>query len=115
MIRLKRAYEPPEKTDGNRFLVDALWPRGLKKEALHVEWLKQVAPSPALRKWFGHNPARWAEFRRRYERELRQRPGAWQGLLEAGRRGDVTLIYSARDAEHNNAVVLRGFLEDRAA
>jgi uncharacterized protein YeaO (DUF488 family) len=112
MIKLKRAYEEPTPDDGTRFLVDRLWPRGVKKESLHVEtWVKDVAPSTELRKWFGHDPAKWAEFQRRYISELEANPESWQPLLEAARGGDVTLVYGAKDTEHNDAVVLKDFLE----
>jgi uncharacterized protein YeaO (DUF488 family) len=112
MIQIKRAYEPPSKDDGERFLVDRLWPRGVKKENLQVEaWLKDVAPSGELRQWFQHDPAKWDEFRRRYFRELEKHSEAWQPLLARARRGRVTLVYSAHDTEHNDAVALKEFLE----
>jgi len=112
MIKVKRVYEPPAPDDGKRFLVDRLWPRGVKKEALRLDgWLKDVAPSDGLRKWFGHDPAKWDEFRRRYFAELEAKPEAWEPLLEAARAGDVTLLFSARDEAHNNAVALKAFLE----
>lgn len=114
MIQIKRVYEPPAKSDDARFLVERLWPRGMKKESLRMRaWLKEVAPSDALRRWFGHDPAKWGEFQRRYAAELKAKPAAWQPLLEAARQGDVTLLYSARDTEHNNAVVLKASLEGR--
>lgn len=114
MILLKRAYEPAEKSDGVRFLIDHLWPRGVKKEALHIEaWLKEVAPSDKLRKWFGHDPEKWKEFQKRYVAELEKNPEAWKPLLRTAKSGDITLVYGARDTEHNNAVVLKGFLEKR--
>jgi uncharacterized protein YeaO (DUF488 family) len=116
MIRVKRVYEPVEETDGARFLVDHLWPRGLKKEAVHVErWIKSVSPSNELRSWFGHEPAKWKEFQRRYFAELNERPETWEALLEAAREKDITLVYSARDTEHNNAVALKLFLEKKLA
>ena len=112
MIRVKRVYEPVEKSDGTRFLVDHLWPRGLKKEALHVErWIKAISPSNQLRSWFGHDPAKWKEFQRRYFAELDAKPDTWQTPLEAARENDVTLVYSARDTEHNNALALKSYLE----
>jgi len=112
VIRLKRVYEAARPADGKRFLVERLWPRGIKKEALRLDgWLPEVAPTPALRKWFHHDPARWAEFQERYRAELDARPDAWAILLEAARKGSVTLLFSARDAEHNNAVALKLFLE----
>jgi uncharacterized protein YeaO (DUF488 family) len=114
MIQVKRVYEPRAKTDGTRWLVERLWPRGVKKEALRMEaWLKAVAPSDALRKWFAHDPRKWAEFQRRYAKELDADPAAWQPLLGAAREGDITLLYSARDTEHNNAVALKAYLEAR--
>jgi uncharacterized protein YeaO (DUF488 family) len=112
MIRLKRVYEPPSAEDGERYLVERLWPRGMSRQSLHLSsWLRDVAPSAELRVWFGHDPAKWAEFRRRYFRELDAHPEAWKPLLEAARRGTVTLLFSARDAEHNNAVALKEYLE----
>jgi uncharacterized protein YeaO (DUF488 family) len=114
MIQIKRAYEQPSKDDGDRFLVERLWPRGVKKENLLVEaWLKDVAPSSELRKWFQHDPTKWDEFRRRYFRELDKHADAWQKLLARARRGRVTLVYSAHDTEHNNAVALKEFLDRR--
>jgi len=111
MIRIKRTYEPAARSDGRRILVERLWPRGIKKEALQMdEWRRDVAPSTALRQWFGHRPERWSEFRRRYERELGENVAAWTPILEAARKGTVTLLYSAHDVEHNSAVVLRDYL-----
>ncbi|GBD17493.1 hypothetical protein HRbin26_02417 [bacterium HR26] len=116
MIRVKRVYEPPSAKDGRRYLVERLWPRGLRKDALPLDgWLREVAPSDALRRWFGHDPARWEEFRRRYAAELDARPDAWHPLLEAARQGPVTLLFSARDTEHNNAVALKAYLESKLA
>ena len=110
-IYLKRAYEPAAPVDGERYLVDRLWPRGVKKDALMLAaWLKEVAPSDELRRWFGHDPARWAEFRRRYRGELRSKRPILEPLRDALKRGKVTLVYSAHDEEHNQAVVLRDFL-----
>jgi uncharacterized protein YeaO (DUF488 family) len=112
MIKLKRAYEPPSRADGRRFLVERLWPRGVTKNALKLdEWLKDVAPSAELRKWFAHDPEKWPEFQRRYRQELRQKSAALQPLLEAARRGTITLVYAARDPEHNSALLLRDVLE----
>lgn len=114
MIRIKRVYDPHDPDDGLRFLVDRLWPRGVKKENLPMSgWLKDVAPSDGLRRWFGHDPARWEEFRRRYEAELEDNGAAWHPLLETARTHDITLLFSARDPEQNNAVVLRSILEKR--
>ncbi len=112
MIRVKRAYRPAATSDGTRFLVDHLWPRGLKKEAVKVKsWIKAVSPSNELRHWFGHEPAKWKEFQRRFFAELDQKPETWQPLLQAAREGDITLVFSARDEEHNNAVALKSYLE----
>jgi len=114
VIRIKRSYEPRERTDGRRILVERLWPRGMRKEALAADaWMKEVAPSTALRKWFGHRGERWAEFRRRYRAELDANPAAWAPLLEAAARGRVTLLYSARDTVHNGALVLQEYLGER--
>lgn len=114
MIKIKRAYDPPEASDGQRFLVDHLWPRGIKKEALHLDgWLKDVAPSTELRKWFGHEPAKWEEFKRRYFSELDEKPDALQPLLEAS--GPITLLFGAHDTEHNNAVALEAYLKKHHA
>ena len=110
-IHLKRVYDEPAPGDGQRLLVDGLWPRGLTKAELQVEaWLRAVAPSTALRKWFGHDPARWDDFRHRYFAELAANPDALAQLRGWLARGPVTLLYAARDEEHNNAVALREFL-----
>jgi uncharacterized protein YeaO (DUF488 family) len=113
MIQLKRAYDPASRTDGARFLVERLWPRGVKKTSLKIikDWLKEAGPSTELRKWFSHDPAKWNEFRRRYFDELKANPAAWQPILGAARHGTVTLIYSSHDTEHNNAVALQEFLQ----
>ena len=112
MIQVKRAYEKAGKTDGKRFLVDRLWPRGVKKEALAIAaWLKDVAPSTELREWYGHEPARWDEFRKRYFAELKAEPDAWEPLVDAARKGTITLVYSSKELEINNAVALKEFLE----
>ncbi len=114
-IQTKRVYEPPARTDGQRFLVERLWPRGVRKEALRLDgWQKEAAPSHALRKWFNHDPARWTEFQRRYRAELDGKPGAVAPLLAAAGQGPLTLLFSARDVEHNSAVVLQAWLEERA-
>ena len=114
MVEVKRAYEPFGSGDGKRYLVERLWPRGIRKDQLRIDgWLKDVAPSAELRRWFSHDPDKWAEFRRRYFRELDTNPAAWQSLVDAASDGHrVTLIYSARDTEHNNAIALRDYLED---
>ena len=110
-LHIKRAYEPAVPEDGERFLVDRLWPRGVKKESLVLTaWFKDVAPSDALRRWFGHVPERWEDFRRRYRDELKTQQAALQPLRDALKRGTVTLVYSAHDEAHNQAVVLREFL-----
>ena len=112
-IRLKRAYEQPAPEDGTRVLVERLWPRGLSKERAAVDlWLKEVAPSPELRRWFSHDPARWAEFRRRYRDELRERPDELARLRRLARGGPVTFVYAARDTEHNSAALLREAVEE---
>ncbi len=114
MIRLKRAYEPAAAADGHRVLVERLWPRGVSKSRLRLdEWAKDVAPSAALRRWFGHDPSRWAEFRRRYFEELREHEQAWRPLLSRARRGRVTFVYAARDEAKNGAVALKQFLDRR--
>lgn len=111
MIRAKRVYEDSESGDGTRFLVERLWPRGMKKESLHMEaWLKDVAPSNDLRRWFGHDPDKWTEFERRYFTELDARPEVVHPIVEAAGKGDVTLLYSAHDTEHNNAVALLEYI-----
>ena len=116
MLKLKRAYDPVSRTDGKRFLVERLWPRGISKEVLALDaWLKDVAPSTELRKWFDHRVERWEEFRRRYREELNSNPDAWQPILDASKHGTVTLLYSARDTVHNGAVVLRDYLVKREA
>ena len=114
MIRIKRAYEPSEPADGRRFLVERLWPRGIRKETLAMDaWLKEVAPSTELRRWFGHRPERYEEFRRRYRGELDSKADTWRPVLAAASRGPVTLLYSAHDTEHNGALVLRDYLAER--
>jgi len=112
VVRVKRIYAPAASDDGFRVLVDRIWPRGLKKADAAVDlWLKEVAPSPELRRWFGHDPAKWAEFRRRYAAELHRQPDATAALREKVREGTVTLLYAARDPDHNNAVALKSLLE----
>ena len=113
MIRLKRAYDPPARSDGRRYLVERLWPRGMKKETLEIEaWLKDVAPSATLRTWFSHDPDKWPEFRKRYFAEL-DTSKAWQPLADAAKSGAVTLVYSSRESEHNCAVALKDYLEKK--
>ena len=107
-VKLKRAYDVPSRSDGKRVLIDRLWPRGVKKtEAKIDEWMKDIAPSTKLRKWFGHEPARWPEFRRRYEAEVRDHPEQLERLRMLAREGPLTLVFSAHDEDHNDAVVLR--------
>lgn len=107
-VRLKRAYESPARDDGYRVLVDRLWPRGVRKtDAAIALWAKDLAPSTELRKWFGHDPARWQEFRRRYSHEVRGHRQQLQQLRALATKGPVTLVYAARDEAHNDAVVLR--------
>jgi uncharacterized protein YeaO (DUF488 family) len=115
MITLKRAYDSVSRTDGTRFLVERLWPRGVPKGKLRVDaWLKEVGPTTELRKWFRHDPQKWSEFRRRYFRELDARSEAWQPIASAARRGRVTLVYSSHDTQHNNAVALQEYLRRKA-
>src|SRR6476661_2914357 len=114
MLKTKRVYESVNASDGVRFLVDRLWPRGTKKEKLKMKtWLKDVAPSPELRKWFAHDPEKWQEFQQRYRAELESNPDAWKPILEAAKNGNVTLLYSAQNTEHNSAVLLKAFLEEQ--
>jgi uncharacterized protein YeaO (DUF488 family) len=111
-IRLKRAYDPPAKTDGRRVLVDRVWPRGVSKDELRFDdWLKQVAPSTELRQWFNHDPAKWNAFKQFYFRELDERPEALELLLAKCREGTVTLVFGAKDTRYNNAVALKDYLE----
>jgi uncharacterized protein YeaO (DUF488 family) len=116
MVQIKRVYDPVLKEDGARFLVERLWPRGIKKEALHMAgWCKDAAPSPDLRRWFGHDPAKWEEFKKRYRAELAKNPLTWLPLVEAARSGNLTLLYSARDPEHNSAAILKSYIEGAMA
>jgi len=110
-IRIKRAYEAPTHDDGTRILIDRLWPRGVKKtDAAIDEWMKEIAPSNALRKWFGHDPERWQEFRRRYRSEIQQHPNEFDRLRTLAQHGRITLVFSAHDEAHNDAVVLKDLL-----
>jgi len=118
-VKVKRAYDAAARSDGLRVLVDRIWPRGISKDALHLDdWQKELAPSTALRQWFGHDPAKWETFKARYFRELDQRPEEIARLLAAGREATVTLVFGARDTDRNNAVALREYLarheEERA-
>ncbi len=110
-VKLKRAYEPPGPDDGRRILIDRLWPRGVKKtDAAIDEWMKEIAPSTELRKWFGHDPDRWPEFRRRYQSEIKQHSDEFERLRALAQHGPITLVFSAHDEAHNDAVVLRDLL-----
>ena len=114
MLRLKRAYEPASSSDGHRILVDRLWPRGLSKRRAAIdEWMKEIAPSAELRRWFGHDPDRWPEFQRRYKRELRERGDLLRKITTLASRGRVTLVFGARDEVHNDAVVLEALVRAR--
>lgn len=111
MIQLKRVYEPADAADGARFLVERLWPRGIRKESLQFDaWIKDAAPSTELRQWFSHDPAKWTEFQRRYFAELDAKPEALAPIRAAARKGTVTLLFSSHDEEHNNAVALKTYL-----
>ncbi|SDY84369.1 DUF488 domain-containing protein [Nitrosomonas sp. Nm33] len=114
MIKLKRVYDVAETADGLRFLVERLWPRGIKKTDLKMdEWLKDIGPSDDLRRWFAHDPKKWDDFRKRYFAELDSKQGLWKSLVTAAHHGTVTLIYSSRDTNHNNAVALKEYLEEK--
>ena len=113
MVKLKRIYDQPEKADGKRVLVDRLWPRGVKKEDAGFDlWLKDIAPSNELRKWFSHDPSKWQEFRKRYRHELKDKAGMIEDLKKTAQHGAVTLLYAAKDADRNNAVVLKEMIEE---
>ena len=112
MIKLKRAYEKHARADGERILVERLWPRGLTKLEAKIDlWLKDVAPSTELRRWFGHDPKKWDEFRRRYQKQLKQKDEPINLLKRKAKAGTITLIYAARDEDHNGALVLQQFLQ----
>jgi uncharacterized protein YeaO (DUF488 family) len=112
MIKLKRVYEEEAPDDGVRYLVERLWPRGIKKESLRIDaWLKDAGPSSELRKWFNHDPEKWKQFRREYFAELEGAADAWAPIREAARLGTVTLLYSSHDTVHNNAVALKQYIE----
>jgi uncharacterized protein YeaO (DUF488 family) len=116
MIQLKRVYEKAGPRDGTRFLVERLWPRGVRKTELKMDgWQKEAAPSTQLRQWFSHDPEKWAEFQRKYLAELEKHPEAWEPILKVAKRGAVTLLYSSHDTEHNNAVALQHFLDTKLA
>ena len=113
-LKLKRVYEPSDKNDGTRILIDRLWPRGMTKAKADVDiWLKELAPSAGLRKWFGHDPDKWTEFKKRYRAELEENDEQLARLREEIKKGAVTLLYGAKDEEHNDAVVLAEFLRDQ--
>jgi uncharacterized protein YeaO (DUF488 family) len=117
MVALKRAYDPFDEADGRRVLVDRLWPRGLRKNAAHLDlWLKDIAPSDELRRWFGHDPKRWSQFRLRYRKELQAQlaEDILNDLAKRAQKGALTLVYAARDQVHNGAIVLRELIEQRA-
>ncbi len=115
-VQIRRAYDPPRRSDGYRVLVDRVWPRGVSKADLALDdWRKEVAPSTPLRKWFGHDAERWKEFQERYHSELEAQQSIVQELLERVRKGRLTLVYGARDPDHNNAVALCAYLKARAA
>lgn len=108
MITVKRAYDPPSPDDGMRILVDRLWPRGVNKEKSKIDvWLKEIAPSNELRKWFSHDPARWEDFKNRYKEELKKKADLFETIRKEIKKGRVTLLFAAKDIEHNNAVVLK--------
>jgi uncharacterized protein YeaO (DUF488 family) len=116
MIKLKRVYDEDEPGDGVRYLVERLWPRGIKKTALRIDgWLKEAGPSTELRKWFSHDPDKWQEFRRKYFAELDHAPDVWAPIRDAARQGAVTLLYSSHDKQHNNAVALKEYIEHKGA
>jgi uncharacterized protein YeaO (DUF488 family) len=116
VIKLKRAYDEPDRKDGTRYLIDRLWPRGVRKTQLRIDaWLKDVAPTTGLRQFFSHNPKKWAEFQRRYRNELRANGKFLEPILRAARGGTVTLVYAARDSERNNAVVLKQYIDRKRA
>ncbi len=112
MIYTRRVYEVEGQKQGKVFMVDRIWPRGVRKSELNIDgWLKEAAPSTELRRWFHHQPERWQEFRKRYYEELDRTPQAWQPILRAAQGGDVTLLYGSKDSERNNAVALKTYLE----
>lgn len=114
LVRIKRIYEPAVKGDGYRILVDRLWPRGVSKVAARIDlWMRDIAPSTTLRRWFNHDPAKWEEFRRRYQAELQEKTALLATITEQAKTSPVTLVYSAKDEQHNQAVALQSFLEGR--
>jgi uncharacterized protein YeaO (DUF488 family) len=114
MVKIKRIYDPVSRDDGRRMLVDRLWPRGLRKEDARIdEWLKEIAPSNELRRWFGHDPAKWQQFRKKYSAELADKSELLEKLRAEARKGMITLLFAAKDVTHNNAVVLKELIEHR--
>lgn len=114
MINVQRLYQPSIRSDEKRFLIDRLWPRGISKDKLHLDaWLKEVAPSDSLRKWYHHNTDKWEEFKRRYYSELDKKPDAWKPLLDAAQQQNINLLYSSKEEVHNNAVALKTYLETK--
>ncbi len=112
MVKIKRVYEPASKEDGRRILIDRLWPRGMRRDKARLdEWVKDIAPSDDLRKWFSHDPEKWPEFRKRYKAELRKKKDLVEQLRDEAKGDTVTLLFAAKDAEHNNAVVLQELIE----
>jgi len=114
MIKTKRVYEKPERNDGVRILVERLWPRGIKKEDLKMnDWLKDLGASKELRKWYGHNPEKWKEFKKRYFKELKTKPEQLSYIRDAAKQRNITFLYSAKDTKHNNAVALKEYLDKK--
>lgn len=114
MIKIKRVYDAPARDDGKRILIDRLWPRGLKKEDAHIdEWIKEIAPSAELRKWFNHDPAKWGEFKKRFFAELAGKPEAIDAIAAAAVKGTVTLLFGSKEVRYNNAVALKEYVEAR--
>jgi uncharacterized protein YeaO (DUF488 family) len=114
MVKIKRAYDKISSDDGKRILVDRLWPRGIKKDEAKIdEWIKEIAPSNELREWFAHDPSKWQEFKKRYREELKDQSNLIKILKHRAKKGNITLIFSARDTEHNNAVVLSELISKR--
>ena len=112
MVKVKRIYEPPSTDDGKRILIDRLWPRGMKKEEARIdEWLKEISPSSELRKWYSHDPAKWPEFKKRYRAEIIKETGLLKRIKNEGKKGTVTLLFSTKELELNNAVALKEILE----
>ncbi len=114
MINIKRVYDQPSQSDGKRILIDRLWPRGLKKEDAHIdEWLKEIAPSKELRKWFNHDPNKWGEFRKRFFTELLRKENMVTGIVDLARKGTVTLLFGSKEERFNNAVALKEYIDAR--